>query len=162
MSKQTVVTLNELECNFLVFSKLGITLCGACLLGGVFLLGMATSESLSILDGGFEKMRHSWVVISGYISFACLSLLFAILGILEMRNLLLTPAGTREFKITRMEEGGHDENSSKDENYVFDIDNNQYRVCHKLFQLLEEKDIIKAEVKRMRIIKINYIHRMSQ
>ena len=162
MPKHTFVILDELECGFLILSKFGISLCGAGLLGAVFLLGIATSESIAIYIGGLEGEGHLWSMVDAYISFACVLLIFVVLGILEIRNLLIAPIVIRELRISKMEEAVDNEASDmNDLNYIYDTDGNAYRVCKELFHLLEGGDIIEAEIKRMRILKVHYIHRFA-
>jgi hypothetical protein len=64
MIDRDIENLDELECKIFLFSHLGITLMGSLLLGGVFLLGMATSESRILKDEPNIK-GHSWNDVGG-------------------------------------------------------------------------------------------------
>jgi hypothetical protein len=150
-----------LECKYFPLSKTGISLVGICLLGGVFLLGMATTDSLTIVYGRSIIDKYSWGIVGGYISLACIFLIFAGVAILDINNLLLAKSIKIKIGITKLEESPKDEGSSGFYYYVYNENYIKYEICHKLFQLLKEKDIIEAEVKQMKILKIHYMNRTT-
>lgn len=152
--------LDDLACDIVGASKLAISLYGACLLGYAFLMGAAANESFMLLKGGSSYSFDPWGIVGGYISFACLLFFGAVLRICHLMDILRTEAETREFEITaaRLPSG---EGEYLDDNCISD-GANEFRVCNKLFKLLKEKDIINAEIKKMTIVKIHYIHRISE
>lgn len=156
MIDRDIKNLDELECKIFLFSYLEITLMGSLLLGGVFLLGMAISESLILNDNPNIK-GHSWNDVVAIMAVVCNVFTFAGLGILDARQMLLMKTLTIEIKIAKTELSSY-EGINFEQNLIYDQYGNKFIVCDRLFQLLRRNDIIEAEVRREKILKIHYIN----
>src|SRR5215212_6569071 len=89
--------LSDYECGLHGVSWAAMSAYCGCMLAGVFLLGMATDQCLGIVYGRPNNLSDSWIMVGAYVSFACVFFIFifAGLGILDVREMMPTRAGTR-------------------------------------------------------------------
>jgi hypothetical protein len=82
---------------------------------------------------------------------------FAGLGIFYARQMLLMKILILEIKIAGTE-SSISEGPNFEQNYIYDQYGNRFIVCNKVFRLLRYNDIIEAEVRGEKILKIHYIN----